>query len=56
MAESTGTVAYCGQQLIGVSIAIAAIQIIIVGARFYTRHVQRVANGIDDYLMIPALV
>ncbi|KAI2727213.1 hypothetical protein CBS147354_3931 [Penicillium roqueforti] len=56
MAESTGTVAYCGQQLIGVSIAIAAIQIIIVGARFYTRHIQRVANGIDDYLMIPALI
>ncbi|CAG7968649.1 unnamed protein product [Penicillium nalgiovense] len=51
----TSTVAYCGQQLIGVSIAIAAIQIIIVGARFYTRYIQRVANGIDDYLMIPAL-
>ncbi|OQE27988.1 hypothetical protein PENFLA_c005G06677 [Penicillium flavigenum] len=52
----TSTVAYCGQQLIGVSVAIAAIQIIIVGARFYTRYIQRVANGIDDYLMIPALI
>ncbi|KAJ5501178.1 hypothetical protein N7453_005995 [Penicillium expansum] len=52
----TSTVAYCGQQLIGVSIAIASIQIIVVGARFYTRHMQRVANGIDDYLMIPALI
>ncbi|KAJ6179618.1 hypothetical protein N7519_010079 [Penicillium mononematosum] len=52
----TSTVAYCGQQLIGVSVAIAAIQIIIVGARFYTRYIQRVANGIDDYLVIPALI
>lgn len=50
------SVAYCGQQLIGVSIAIAIVQIIVVGGRLYTRHVQKVAYGIDDYLIIPALV
>ncbi|KAL3477450.1 hypothetical protein BJX99DRAFT_246211 [Aspergillus californicus] len=54
MADSN--VAYCGQQLMGVSISIAALQVIIVGARFYTRYTQRVENGIDDYLMIPALI
>lgn len=52
----TGTVAYCGQQLIGVSIAIAVAQITIVGARFYTRYMQKVACGSDDYFVIPALV
>lgn len=54
--EDTGAVAYCGQQLICVSIAIAAAQIIVVGARFYTRYMQKVACGSDDYFIIPALV
>lgn len=54
--RDTGAVAYCGQQLIGASIAIAVAQIIIVGARFYTRYMQKVACGSDDYFVIPALV
>ncbi|KAJ5915995.1 hypothetical protein N7504_000010 [Penicillium tannophilum] len=54
--EDTGAVAYCGQQLICVSIAIAAAQIIVVGARFYTRYMQKVACGSDDYFIIPALI
>lgn len=54
--EDTGAVAYCGQQLIFVSIAIAVAQIIVVGARFYTRYTQKVACGSDDYFIIPALV
>jgi hypothetical protein len=50
------SIPYCGQQLIGVSIAIALVQVLVVGARLYTRHIQKVAYGIDDYLIIPALV
>ncbi|KAJ5728211.1 hypothetical protein N7493_004541 [Penicillium malachiteum] len=55
MSESS-SVAYCGQQLIGVSIAIAVLQILIVAARFYARYTQRQKYGIDDYLIILALV
>ncbi|KAJ6002280.1 hypothetical protein N7522_007507 [Penicillium canescens] len=54
--EQSNRIAYCGDQLIGVSITIAILQTIIVGARFYTRYWQRLATGIDDYLMIPALL
>lgn len=55
MADSNA-VAYCGQQLVGVSIAIAVIQILVVSARFYTRYLQHTAFWLDDYLIIPALV
>lgn len=41
---ATSTAAYCGQKLIGDSIATAAMQIIIVGARFYTRYIQRTSK------------
>ncbi|KAJ6011669.1 hypothetical protein N7451_003081 [Penicillium sp. IBT 35674x] len=54
--EDTGAVAYCGQQLICASIAIAVAQIIVVGARFYTRYMQKVACGSDDYFIISALI
>lgn len=47
---------YCGDSLIGISIAIAAVQAIVVAARFYTRFLQRVKCGLDDYLIILALV
>ena len=40
----------------GVSIAIAVVQILVVAARFYARSVQRVAYAVDDYLIIPSLV
>jgi hypothetical protein len=50
------SIAYCGQQLLGVSITIAIVQILVVGGRLYTRQMQKVAYGIDDYLIIPALV
>jgi hypothetical protein len=55
MGQSDG-IASCGDQLIGVSMTIAIIQTIIVGARFHTRYMQKMAIGLDDYLMIPALV
>jgi hypothetical protein len=54
--EQSNRIAYCGDQLIGVSITIAILQTIIVGARFYTRYWQKLAAGLDDYLMVPALV
>ncbi|KAJ6021440.1 hypothetical protein N7540_006944 [Penicillium herquei] len=54
--SDSSSVAYCGQDLIGVSIAIAVIQIPIVAARFYARYMQRQKYGIDDYLIILALV
>ncbi|KAL2816082.1 hypothetical protein BJX63DRAFT_430374 [Aspergillus granulosus] len=47
---------YCGDRLLGVSIAIAVVQIIVVPARFYTRYIQRVTCTLDDYLIIPALI
>ncbi|BDD58899.1 hypothetical protein MAP00_004140 [Monascus purpureus] len=47
---------YCGDSLIGVSIAIAVVQTIVVAARFYTRLMQRVKCGLDDYLIILALM
>ena len=49
-------VSYCGDSLMGVAIAIAVVQIVIVAARFYTRYMQRVACALDDYLIVPALV
>lgn len=49
-------VAYCGQHLIAVSVSIAIIQIVFVGARFYTRYLQQGAYWLDDYLIVPALV
>jgi hypothetical protein len=55
MAQNNG-IAYCGDQLIGVSITMVILQIIIVIARFYTRYMQRIAIGIDDYLIVPAVV
>ncbi|KAL4816806.1 hypothetical protein BDW67DRAFT_190591 [Aspergillus spinulosporus] len=47
---------YCGDKLLGVSVAIAAVQIIVVPARFYTRHIQRIKCTLDDYLILPALI
>lgn len=58
MSESSGNkdVAYCGDSLMGVSIAIGVVQILVVAARFYARYLQRVACAVDDYLIIPSLV
>ncbi|KAL2842380.1 hypothetical protein BJY01DRAFT_264497 [Aspergillus pseudoustus] len=58
MSDSSGGVdtSYCGDRLLGVSIAIAVVQIIVVPARFYTRYIQRVRCTLDDYLIIPALI
>ncbi|KAL4998611.1 hypothetical protein BDV10DRAFT_201141 [Aspergillus recurvatus] len=61
MSTSSGDVdtvdtSYCGDRLLGVSIAIAAVQIIVVPARFYTRYIQRIKCTLDDYIIIPALV
>ncbi|KAL2863974.1 uncharacterized protein BJX67DRAFT_229130 [Aspergillus lucknowensis] len=47
---------YCGDSLMGVSIAFAVVQIVVVAARFYTRHMQRLNCTLDDYLILPALI
>lgn len=58
MANAPGAVdtSYCGDSLMGVSIAIAVLQVLIVILRFYARSVQRVALASDDYLILLALV
>ncbi|KAI9367647.1 hypothetical protein BJX61DRAFT_527392 [Aspergillus egyptiacus] len=61
MSSSSGNVdnldtSYCGDRLLGVSIAIAVVQIIVVPARFYTRYLQRISCTWDDYLIVPALI
>ncbi|KAL4733794.1 hypothetical protein BDV11DRAFT_213429 [Aspergillus similis] len=47
---------YCGDSLLGVCIAIMPIQMVLVAARFYTRHVQHIACTLDDYFIVPALI
>jgi hypothetical protein len=47
---------YSGDALIGVAAAIAAVQILFVAARFYTRFMLRTKVGLDDYLVLLALV
>ncbi|OKP14896.1 hypothetical protein PENSUB_5207 [Penicillium subrubescens] len=58
MANAPGAVdtSYSGDSLMGVSIAIAVLQVLIVTLRFYARSVQRVALALDDYLILLALV
>ncbi|GAB1212845.1 hypothetical protein ATERTT37_001994 [Aspergillus terreus] len=58
MADALGPVdtSYSGDSLMGVSIAIAVLQVLIVALRFYARYVQRVALALDDYLIILALI
>ncbi|KAJ5563643.1 hypothetical protein N7535_008807 [Penicillium sp. DV-2018c] len=47
---------YSGDALIGVAAAIAAVQILFVAARFYTRFMLRTKVGLDDYLVLLALI
>ena len=47
---------YGANILVGAAISIAVIQILFVAARFYTRFMQKVKVGIDDYLILLALV
>jgi hypothetical protein len=47
---------YGGNALVAAAVAIAAVQIIFVVARFYTRFIQRTKIGFDDYLILLALV
>lgn len=56
MGDQDVDVSYSGDSLMGVAIAIAVVQILVVIARFYTRYMQRVACALDDYLIVPALV
>ncbi|KAL4761103.1 uncharacterized protein BDW70DRAFT_168161 [Aspergillus foveolatus] len=58
LSGNTDTVdaSYCGDSLLGVSIAIAAVQIIVVPVRFSTRYIQRIKCTLDDYFILPALV
>ncbi|KAJ5489791.1 hypothetical protein N7539_004681, partial [Penicillium diatomitis] len=58
MADRSGPVdtSYSGDSLMGVSIAIAVFQVLIVGLRFYARFIQRVALALDDYLILLALL
>ncbi|KAJ5458263.1 hypothetical protein N7475_009651 [Penicillium sp. IBT 31633x] len=45
---------YGGDALVGVSAAIAVVQISFVAARLYTRFMQQIKLGIDDYLILLA--
>ncbi|XHG02718.1 hypothetical protein AWENTII_006059 [Aspergillus wentii] len=54
--DAGSSVPYNGGSLIGVSIAIGFLQILLVAARFYTRYLRRLSCGLDDYLIIPALI
>lgn len=45
-----------GAALIGVSIGLSILQIVFVAARFYTRYFQQARCGIDDYVILIALV
>ncbi|KAJ5841551.1 hypothetical protein N7534_011381 [Penicillium rubens] len=47
---------YSGNGLVGPIAAIAAVQTVFVAAKFYTRFMQRVKFGLDDYLILLALV
>ncbi|GKZ72195.1 hypothetical protein AnigIFM50267_008557 [Aspergillus niger] len=55
-ARSDSDVPYNGDALIGVSVAIAVVQIVVVVARFYTRRLQQLALALDDYLILLALI
>ncbi|BCS03797.1 uncharacterized protein AKAW2_70675A [Aspergillus luchuensis] len=56
-ARSDSDVPYNGDALIGVSVAIAVVQIVVVIARFYTRRrLQQLAFALDDYLILLALI
>ncbi|CAI7652359.1 unnamed protein product [Penicillium glandicola] len=46
---------YIGNALIGATSAIIALQIVFVAARFYTRFLQHMKIGVDDYLILLAL-
>ncbi|RAL09235.1 uncharacterized protein BO97DRAFT_427504 [Aspergillus homomorphus CBS 101889] len=54
--SDSSNVPYNGGSLLGVAIAVAIIQIVSVVARFYTRHTQRIAYALDDFLIVIALV
>ena len=45
-----------GNALLGAAIGIAVVQILFVAARFFTRFIQRMKIGVDDYLILFALV
>lgn len=45
-----------GEALIIVSVVLSVLQIVFVAARFYTRYMQRMRCGLDDYVMLLALV
>ena len=45
-----------GTGLIAVCIAFSVIEILFVGARFYTRYMQNARYTADDYVMLVALV
>ncbi|KAK9858496.1 uncharacterized protein MYU51_017561 [Penicillium brevicompactum] len=44
-----------GNALLGAAIGIAVVQILFVAARFFTRFIQRMKIGVDDYLILFAL-
>ena len=45
-----------GHVLIAVCSVMLALQVVAVGARFYARRILKSPFGLDDYLIIPALV
>lgn len=47
---------YGGNALVGAAIGISVVLVLFVAARFWTRFMQRVKIGLDDYLILLALV
>ncbi len=52
---STFAYAYHGE-VIAAGAIFPAVAIIVVGLRFWTRRIKKVALGADDWLIVPALV
>ena len=48
--------AYCGNELVGTSIAFMVLGPVFVGLRWYTRLSTKAKLGWDDYLVLPALL
>ncbi|KAJ5902610.1 hypothetical protein N7495_003138 [Penicillium taxi] len=46
----------CGKAFIAACVVLSVVQIMVVAARFYTRHKKRILYGLDDYLVLFALI
>lgn len=47
---------YCGGQLIGNAVSFIVLELVFAGVRFWAHKRQRRNWGVDDWLMVPALL